>query len=148
MGDRKAMRIQKNRRVVLTKRPEGMPSADCFELKEEPIRALAPSEVLVEITHLSIDPAMRAWVDEDSYMGPVQIGETMRALGVGRVVQSEYPRLAHGDLSMLQKHYAVLVGSASEEAAEKIEKAFAPGARQSSEDERGEALPFPPLRKA
>ena len=33
-------------------------------------------------------------------------------------------RLGHGDLSMLEKHYAVLVGSASEEAAEKIEKAL------------------------
>src|SRR4029077_6180653 len=34
-------------------------------------------------------------------------------------------RIGHTDLSMLQKHYAALVGSASEEAAEKIERAFA-----------------------
>ncbi len=33
-------------------------------------------------------------------------------------------RIGHSDLSMLQKHYAAIVGSASEEAAEKIEKAF------------------------
>jgi integrase len=33
-------------------------------------------------------------------------------------------RIGHTDLSMLQKHYAAVVGSASEEAAEKIEKAF------------------------
>jgi integrase len=34
-------------------------------------------------------------------------------------------RIGHTDLSMLHKHYAAVVGSASEEAAEKIEKAFA-----------------------
>lgn len=40
-------------------------------------------------------------------------------------------RIGHSDLSMLQKHYAALVSSASEEAAEKIEQAFAlPTARQ------------------
>ena len=33
-------------------------------------------------------------------------------------------RIGHTDLSMLHKHYAAVVGSASEEAAEKIEKAF------------------------
>ena len=34
-------------------------------------------------------------------------------------------RIGHTDLSMLHKHYAAVVGSASDEAAEKIEKAFA-----------------------
>jgi integrase len=33
-------------------------------------------------------------------------------------------RIGHTDLTMLQKHYAAVVGSASEEAAEKIERAF------------------------
>ena len=53
-------------------------------------------------------------------------------------------RIGHSDLTMLQKHYAVLVGSASEEAAEKIEEDFAQGARKSPENKRGEALPFSP----
>jgi integrase len=40
-------------------------------------------------------------------------------------------RIGHTDLSMLQKHYAALVGSAGEDAAEKIAKAFAlPAPRQ------------------
>jgi len=38
-------------------------------------------------------------------------------------------RIGHTDLSMLQKHYAAIVGSASEEAAEKIERAFAASRR-------------------
>jgi integrase len=42
-------------------------------------------------------------------------------------------RIGHADLSMLQKHYAAVVGSASEEAAEKIERAFALPAHVSCE---------------
>lgn len=47
-----------------------------------------PTEVLVRVDYISIDPAMRGWLnDTRSYIPPVQIGETMRAQGVGTVVK-------------------------------------------------------------
>lgn len=44
---------------------------------------------VVEIDYLSIDPAMRTWMNAGrSYVPPVEIGEVMRALAVGHVVES------------------------------------------------------------
>ena len=55
-------------------------------------------EVLVKVTYLSLDPAMRGWMnDVRSYIPPVGIGEVMRAGGVGRVVELERARFAVGD---------------------------------------------------
>ena len=42
---------------------------------------------MVEVTYLSCDPAQRGWLnDARSYLPPVQIGETMRAGGIGKVL--------------------------------------------------------------
>jgi NADPH-dependent curcumin reductase CurA len=52
----------------------------------------------VEVSHLSIDPAMRGWMnDVRSYVPPVEIGAVMRALALGRVTASEHPDFAVGD---------------------------------------------------
>ncbi|MEZ0308347.1 MAG: NADP-dependent oxidoreductase, partial [Ramlibacter sp.] len=48
---------------------------------------------------LSLDPAMRGWMnDAKSYIAPVGIGEVMRAGGIGKVVASQNPKFAVGDL--------------------------------------------------
>jgi NADPH-dependent curcumin reductase CurA len=84
--------------MVLVKRPQGVPEASCWKLVEaEEVPELSPSHALVEVLYLSIDPAMRAWLDEDCHVPPVAIGETMRALGVGRVLSSDSPALKPGD---------------------------------------------------
>jgi NADPH-dependent curcumin reductase CurA len=55
-------------------------------------------EALVRVLYLSLDPAMRGWMNEGrSYIAPVGLGEVMRAGGVGRVVASNDPSLAVGD---------------------------------------------------
>ena len=55
-------------------------------------------EVLVKVLYISLDPAMRGWMDEGkSYVPPVGIGDVMRALGVGKIVASKFPGLAAGD---------------------------------------------------
>jgi len=57
-----------------------------------------PGQVLVKVLYLSLDPAMRGWMNEGkSYIAPVRLGEVMRALGVGRVIASNDPSLATGD---------------------------------------------------
>ncbi len=57
-----------------------------------------PGEILVAISHISIDPAMRAWMNAvPSYIEPVAIGAVMRAGAIGRVSASEHPGFAVGD---------------------------------------------------
>jgi NADPH-dependent curcumin reductase CurA len=82
--------------VKLIKRPRGEITPDIFELVTMETPPLAEGEFLVRQTHMSLDPAMRTWLDdnEDSYIEPVAIGEVMRAFGVGEVVESrndDYP---------------------------------------------------------
>ena len=55
-------------------------------------------EVLVKVLYISLDPAMRGWMNEGkSYVPPVAIGDVMRALGAGKVIASKFPGLAVGD---------------------------------------------------
>jgi NADPH-dependent curcumin reductase CurA len=54
--------------------------------------------VLVKVLALSLDPAMRGWMNEGkSYIPPVAIGEVMRAGGVGTVIASDHAGFAVGD---------------------------------------------------
>jgi NADPH-dependent curcumin reductase CurA len=65
---------------------------------EEPLPEIGDGEFLVQVLYISLDPAMRGWMnDRRSYVPPVQIGEVMRALAVGRVVTSNNPAFAEGD---------------------------------------------------
>jgi NADPH-dependent curcumin reductase CurA len=69
-----------------------------FHFCEEDVRALADGEVLVKVLYVSIDPAMRGWMnDGKSYIAPVAIGEVMRAGGAGRVIDSRNAGFAPGD---------------------------------------------------
>ena len=87
-----------NHQVRLAARPHGMLTPDAWELTEESLPSPAAGEVLVEVELLSLDPAMRGWLNVvPSYIPPVGIGEVMRAGGVGRVLSSADERFAEGD---------------------------------------------------
>src|SRR4051812_10046289 len=87
-----------NQQFRLAKRPVGMATREDFDFVEEPAGEPGDGEVLVEIDYLSLDPAMRGWMNEArSYVPPVGIGEVMRAGGVGHVVASKADGLAEGD---------------------------------------------------
>lgn len=87
-----------NRQFRLAARPVGMPKRTDWNFVEEPVRVPDDGEVLVQTLYLSLDPAMRGWMNEGrSYIPPVQIGEVMRAGGVGRVIESKHPGFAPGD---------------------------------------------------
>jgi hypothetical protein len=83
--------------MVLANRPDGVPSASDFRLEEQEVQAIGAGEVLVEVSHLSIDPFIRTSLYEDSYHPSVPIGGTVTALGVGRIVESQSPGLSAGD---------------------------------------------------
>jgi NADPH-dependent curcumin reductase len=87
-----------NRQVRLAARPSGLPRASDWELTSEEVPVPGPGQFTVAVTHLSLDPAMRGWMNAGrSYIAPVEIGAVMRAGGIGRVTASEHPGFAAGD---------------------------------------------------
>jgi len=88
-----------SRQIRLAARPSGEIKDSDFELVEAPIPDPGVGEFVVEVTHLSIDPAMRGWMNAGrSYIAPVGVGEVMRAGGLGRVLKSRHDGFAEGDL--------------------------------------------------
>jgi NADPH-dependent curcumin reductase CurA len=93
------MSALENRQFRLISRPVGMLKRSDFEFITVPAAEPGAGEVLVRVLYLSLDPAMRGWMNAGkSYVAPVGLGEVMRAGGVGRVVTSNDPTLAAGDL--------------------------------------------------
>jgi NADPH-dependent curcumin reductase len=89
---------QTNRQVRLAARPSGLPRRGDWEFTSEAVPAPVAGEFVVEISHLSIDPAMRGWMNaRPSYIPPVELGAVMRAGAIGRVIASEHPGFAAGE---------------------------------------------------
>ena len=87
-----------NRQYRLARRPSGMPVREDWSLATDPVGEPDDGGVLVKTLALSLDPAMRGWMNEGkSYIAPVGIGEVMRAGGVGTVIASKSPAFAVGD---------------------------------------------------
>ena len=88
----------KNHQVRLASRPVGLPTRTNWSFTEEPVAEPGPGGVLVKTLYLSLDPAMRGWMNEGkSYIAPVEIGAVMHAGGVGQVIASRNPAFAVGD---------------------------------------------------
>jgi len=87
-----------NKQVKLAKRPVGMPDESTWVLEKNPIPEIKDGEFLLKHHFISLDPAMRGWMnDAKSYIPPVQIGEVMRAGSIGEVVMSKHPDYKEGD---------------------------------------------------
>ena len=92
------MSAGENRQIRLAARPVGLPKDGDWELTIESPPEPAEGEFVVEISHLSIDPAMRGWMNAGtSYIAPVEVGEVMRAGAVGRVTSSRHDGFSVGD---------------------------------------------------
>ena len=88
-----------NHQIRLAARPVGLPKSTDWANTSEPVAEPADGGVLVQTLALSLDPAMRGWMNEGkSYIAPVGLGEVMRAGGVGRVIASRNDRFALGDM--------------------------------------------------
>jgi NADPH-dependent curcumin reductase len=89
-----------NRRVILKSRPVGVPQAAHFGLDEAAVPALREGEVLIANRFLSVEPAMRGWVNNTpNYSPPVPVGDVMRAFAAGEIVASRHPGWKEGDLA-------------------------------------------------
>jgi NADPH-dependent curcumin reductase CurA len=87
-----------NHQFRLAARPVGLPKPSDWSYSEEPAPEPGDGEVLVKVLYVSLDPAMRGWMNEGrSYIRCVEIGEVMRALAAGRVIASKHERVAVGD---------------------------------------------------
>ncbi len=87
-----------NHQVRLAARPNGLPGPECWQHTQEAVAEPGDGGLVVKVLALSLDPAMRGWMNEGkSYIPPVGLGEVMRAGGVGVVVASRNPAFAVGD---------------------------------------------------
>jgi NADPH-dependent curcumin reductase CurA len=87
-----------NLRAILVARPSGVPGPDNFRIEELKCESPGDGEVLVEVKYIDVQPAMRGWLSErPAYTPPIPIGGTMRAQGVGRVIESSSPDWSVGD---------------------------------------------------
>ena len=90
--------LPSNHRILLARRPKGMPVPEDFTIADGPVPVPGEGEALVRTIWLSLDPYMRGRMsDVPSYAPPVGLGEVMEGECVGRVEASRAPGLAPGD---------------------------------------------------
>ncbi len=87
-----------NTKIVLTERPKGAVQDSNFKVKEEKIPSINEGHFLVAIEAISLDPAMRGWMNEGTtYIKGVEIGAVMRSFSAGQVIESKHPDFKVGD---------------------------------------------------
>jgi NADPH-dependent curcumin reductase CurA len=105
-----------NHQFLLAARPVGLPKPSDWRYTEQPIPQPGDGEVLVKVLYISLDPAMRGWMNDGrSYIAPVGIGDVMRALAAGEVIASNNPDVpvgAHVTGLLGVQEYAVTHGAA------------------------------------
>lgn len=88
-----------NRQIVLRRRPTGLVAPGDTELLSRPVPEPTEGEALLRTTYVGIDAAARTWLDDQrGYLPPVQLGEVIRAAGIGEVVASRCDAFAVGDV--------------------------------------------------
>jgi NADPH-dependent curcumin reductase CurA len=87
------------RQIVLAARPYGKPQLTDFRLEETEIPTPASGQLLLAVQYLSLDPYMRGRMDgRKSYAKPLQLGDVMTGESVARVLASNHPGYAEGDI--------------------------------------------------
>lgn len=88
-----------NHQILLRRRPTGLVRPDDTELVTAPAPEPAEGEALLRTTYVGLDAAARTWLDDQpGYLPPVQLGEVIRAAGIGEVVASRCDAYSVGDV--------------------------------------------------
>ncbi len=88
----------RNRRLLLAERPEGMVEEKTVRMEEAEVPQAGEGEALAKVRYVSIDPTIRTWMnDAPGYLPPIGIGEVVRSGGVAEVLSSNSERYAVGD---------------------------------------------------
>jgi NADPH-dependent curcumin reductase CurA len=91
-------RPTRNRQFRLAKRPVGKVQRSDFDAVDGEVPTLSPDQILVRTKYLSLDPTNRVWMERDSYLPVVKIGDVMRGFGLGEVIESTSAEYKPGDL--------------------------------------------------
>ncbi len=88
-----------NKQLLFVKRPTGAADATTWSLVSSPMPTLKEGEFLIKQHYVSLDPAMRGWMnDSKSYIEPMAIGSVMRAGAVGEIIEvNNNPNFKVGD---------------------------------------------------
>lgn len=90
-----------NRQYYLASRPAGAPDASNVPHRDVPVPEPAEGEVVLRNLFISLDPAIRGWMGDDpNYIEPIALGDAVRSSVIGRVVRSNNPDFAEGDVAM------------------------------------------------
>ena len=93
------MPAPQNRQILLRRRPTGLVQPEDTELVSTPAPEPAEGEALLRTTYVGLDAAARTWLnDQPGYLPPVQIGEVIRAAGIGEVVETRCDAFKVGDV--------------------------------------------------
>ena len=89
----------KNKQIILKNRPKGFPDENTWAIETAIIPELEEGEILIEHHYVSLDPAMRGWMnDTRSYIPPIELGHVMRAGAIGKVIKNNNnPKFEIGD---------------------------------------------------
>jgi NADPH-dependent curcumin reductase CurA len=88
-----------NSRIILARRPVGVPVAADFARDDVALPVVAPGTILVRNRVLAIDAAIRGFLDDrPSYLPPVALGDPVRGMTLGEVVDSAIEGFAPGDV--------------------------------------------------
>jgi len=90
--------VAQNRRWVLARRPSGVVGREDFDWQEAPSPSIGEGEFLVRNLWLSCDPTQRGWMEFDTYVPMLPLGEVMASFAAGEVVESKHPDFVKGDL--------------------------------------------------
>ena len=109
------MTEQTNRQYFLASRPDGMPTAEHVQCRDVPLAEPGPGEVTIRNLYMSLDPAQRGWMsDAPNYIEPIALGDAVRSSVLGRVVSSNSPDFAVGDVAMTMggwEEYTTVAGA-------------------------------------
>lgn len=94
------MNTLNNELIRVVSRPTGIPSAENFQIVTEAVPAIEAGQILVRNEWLSVEPAMRGWLADANNYASVQVGDVMRSLCVGTVVESAADEFRKGDRVM------------------------------------------------
>ncbi|WP_163581599.1 NADP-dependent oxidoreductase [Gracilibacillus saliphilus] len=116
----------KNKQILLAKRPSGTPSKDTFQFVTTEIKQPEKGEVLIRTLYVSVDPYMRGrMIDAPSYVAPFQLNEVIEGGAIGEVIESQSDHFAEGDIIIggfgWQTYY-----TAKEKEIRKLDKDIAP----------------------
>src|SRR5512144_184597 len=90
--------VAQNRRWMLARRPTGIVGREHFDWQEAPVPSIGEGEFLVRNLWLSCDVSQRLWMEMDSYVSMLPLGEVMASGAAGEVVESKHPDFVKGDL--------------------------------------------------